>query len=197
MYIRCERLVMHELHTIHIRTSMPLKLTLSWWYINTLHHVILLKLMQILGKTSNLVEILSDYTKNWLRVHPDGDSLTVEICRSIKEWMQGHGKRKPGLFKPIIQKPLHISKWFKFWNAAKERWAAKQKSSGRPDTSEGDVERITQFCVRSRKKWIARRGLKFGIPKTTIQNAFHKPTRFRWSMKLNLMTGPTVMILSD
>jgi hypothetical protein len=45
----------------------------------------------------------------------------------------------------------------------------KQKSSGRPRTSEDNVERIKQTCVRRPTKSIARRCLELGIPKTTIQ----------------------------
>jgi hypothetical protein len=54
---------------------------------------------------------------------------------------------------------------------------AKQKFSGRPRTSEENVERIRQSCVRSPKKSIARRSLALGIPKTTIQNVLHKRLR--------------------
>jgi hypothetical protein len=63
------------------------------------------------------------------------------------------------------------------------RIVAKQKSSGRPGTSEENVGRIRQSCVGSRKMPIARRNLEFWIPKTTIQNVIHKllafmPARF-------------------
>jgi transposase len=54
---------------------------------------------------------------------------------------------------------------------------AKQKSPGRPGTSEENVERIRLSCVRSPKKSIARRSLELGIPKTTIQNVIHKRLR--------------------
>jgi hypothetical protein len=51
---------------------------------------------------------------------------------------------------------------------------AKQKSSGQPRTSEENVERIRQSCVRSPKKSIAHQSWALGISKTTIQNVFHK-----------------------
>jgi hypothetical protein len=54
---------------------------------------------------------------------------------------------------------------------------AKRKSSGRPGTSEENVERISQSCVRSPKKSIARPNLELGIPKTMIQNIIQKRLR--------------------
>ena len=53
----------------------------------------------------------------------------------------------------------------------------KQKSTGRPRTSEEDVERIRQSCIRSPKKSIPHRSVTLGIPKTTIQNVLHKSLR--------------------
>ena len=53
----------------------------------------------------------------------------------------------------------------------------KQKSTGRPRTSEEDVERIRQSCIRSPKKSVAGRSVTLGIPKTTIQNVLHKSLR--------------------
>jgi len=49
--------------------------------------------------------------------------------------------------------------------------------TGRPRTSEEDVERIRQSCIRIPKKSIARRSVALGIPKTTIQNVLHKRLR--------------------
>jgi len=49
--------------------------------------------------------------------------------------------------------------------------------TGRPRTSEEDVERIRQSCIRSPKKSTARRSVTLGIPKTTIQNVLHKHLR--------------------
>jgi hypothetical protein len=42
---------------------------------------------------------------------------------------------------------------------------AKLKSSDRPGTSEENVERIRQSCVKSPKEIFARRNLELGIPK--------------------------------
>jgi len=53
----------------------------------------------------------------------------------------------------------------------------KQKSTGRPRTSEEDVERIRHSCIRSPKKSIACRSVALGIPKTTIQNVLQKCLR--------------------
>jgi len=53
----------------------------------------------------------------------------------------------------------------------------KQKSTGRPRTSEEDIERIRQSCIRSPKNSIARRNVKLWIPKTIIQNVLHKRLR--------------------
>jgi len=53
----------------------------------------------------------------------------------------------------------------------------KQKSTGRPRTSEEDVKRIRQPCIRSPKKSIARRSVTLGIPITTIQNVLHRRLR--------------------
>ena len=49
--------------------------------------------------------------------------------------------------------------------------------TGRPRTSEEDVERIRQSCIRSPKKSISRRSVTLGIPKTTIQNVLYKCLR--------------------
>jgi len=53
----------------------------------------------------------------------------------------------------------------------------KQKSTGRPQTSEETVEHIRQSCLRSPKKSVARRSLELGVPKTMIQNVVHKGLR--------------------
>ncbi|KAG8260444.1 ARS-binding factor 1 [Homalodisca vitripennis] len=65
-----------------------------------------------------------------------------------------------------------IVRWF---NQFRETGTVGKKSRpGRPRTSEENVERIRQSCVRSPKKSIARRSLQLNIPKTTIQNVLHK-----------------------
>lgn len=68
-----------------------------------------------------------------------------------------------------------IRRWF---NQFRETGNVEKKhSTGRPRTSEENVERIRQSCVRSPKKSIARRSLELQIPKTTIQNILHKRLR--------------------
>lgn len=65
-----------------------------------------------------------------------------------------------------------IVRWF---NQFKETGSVDiKKSPGRPRTSEEDVERLRQSCVRSPKKSIARRSLELGMAKTTVQNILHK-----------------------
>jgi len=72
--------------------------------------------------------------------------------------------------KPPVDKALN--RWM---NQFKETGTVeKQKSTGRPRTSEKDVKRIRQSCIRSPKKSIAHRSVTLGIPKTTIQNILHK-----------------------
>jgi hypothetical protein len=84
------------------------------------------------------------------------------------KWRKLHpGEKAPG------DKALnHLLKHFKETGNV-----AKQKSSGRRGTSEENVERVIQSCVRNPKKSIILRTLDLGIPKTTIQNVFHKCLR--------------------
>ena len=49
-----------------------------------------------------------------------------------------------------------------------------KKYPGCPRTSDETVERIRRSCVRSSKKSIAKRSLQIGVPKSIIQNVFHK-----------------------
>ncbi|GBO00360.1 hypothetical protein AVEN_71761-1 [Araneus ventricosus] len=65
-----------------------------------------------------------------------------------------------------------MNRWMKKFE--KTGNVAKGASSGRPRTSEENVELMRQSCVRSPKRSIARRSLALGIPKTTIQNVLHK-----------------------
>jgi hypothetical protein len=68
---------------------------------------------------------------------------------------------------------------------------AKQKSSGRPGTSEENVKHIRQSCVRSPKKSIAHRNLELGIQKTTIQNIIHKHLHlYAYKIQLKLEIKP-------
>jgi len=48
----------------------------------------------------------------------------------------------------------------------------KQKCTGRPRTSEEDVERIRQSCIRSPKKSIARRSVTYGFQKLPFKTFF-------------------------
>jgi hypothetical protein len=65
-----------------------------------------------------------------------------------------------------------------------------KKSSGRPRTSEENVEHLRQSCLRSPKKSIARRSLELGILKTTIQDLLHKRLRLH-AYKIQLRHGIT------
>jgi hypothetical protein len=55
---------------------------------------------------------------------------------------------------------------------------AKQKSSGRPGTSEENMERITESCIRSLKISIDRRSLELAIPKTATLRVIQKRLLF-------------------
>jgi hypothetical protein len=68
-----------------------------------------------------------------------------------------------------------ITRWFTRFKET--RSVEKQKSTGRPRTSEEIVKRIRQSCVRSPKKSIARRSLDLGVPKNTIQNVLQERLR--------------------
>lgn len=83
-----------------------------------------------------------------------------------------------------------IVRWF---NQFRETGTVGKKSRpGRPRTSEENVERIRQSCVRSPKKSIARRSLQLNIPKTTIQNVLHKRLRLHaYKIQIHQQIKPT------
>jgi hypothetical protein len=68
-----------------------------------------------------------------------------------------------------------LNRWLKGFKEMES--VAKQKSSGRPGTSEENMKRIRQSCVRRPKKSIAHRNLELRIPKTIIQNVNQKRLR--------------------
>jgi hypothetical protein len=87
------------------------------------------------------------------------------VVRVQRKWRNLH----PGGIVPDEKSLNHWLKYFKQTGGD-----AKQKSLGRPGTSEDNAERIRQSCVRSPKKSIARLNLELGIPKSTIQNVIHE-----------------------
>lgn len=83
-----------------------------------------------------------------------------------------------------------IIRWF---NQFKETGTVEKKSRpGRPPTSEENIERIRQSCLRSPKKSIARRSVELQIPKTTIQNVLHKRLRLHaYKIQIRQQIKPT------
>jgi hypothetical protein len=114
----------------------------------------------------------SHFTPVMASVKQEGQFVSWYTEFKLVVTVQRHFRRTYGEDPPTDKTTVHWHNQFKETGNMNLK-----KPSGRPRTSEDNVERLRESCLRNPKKLIARRNLELGIPKTTIQNVLHKSLR--------------------